>query len=359
MAVSNYEEKINILEKEAKEAINQALDLLQLEKAKIRYLGRKGEFNNLIKELPKISGELKAHIGCRFNSVRTNLEESINSRLRELESRFVEEKLKKEGIDVTTPGRRLSFGHLHPLTKVERRVEDIFQSLGFSIVFGPEIESEYYNFNALNVPPDHPARNMQDTFWLRQKISNLPPAGDLPKGDKSQISKNRLLLRTHTSPMQVRYMEKNNPPLRIIVPGRVYRYEATDASHEIQFHQIEGLMVDKNISLANLKAVFEEFFKKFFSAKGGKVEVRFRPGYFPFVEPGIEVDIRLGFSPKWLEVAGAGMVHPKVFKAAGYIPGDWQGFAFGMGLERLTMLCYGINDIRFFYSSDFRFLRQF
>ncbi len=373
MAIDNFEEKINpvrnkplktvtseslaekisnginILEKEAKEAINQTLDLSQLERIRIKYLGRKGEFNNLIKELPKISEESKAHIGRRLNSVRNDLEALIDERLHKLKDKIIEEKLRNEEVDVSMPGRGLSLGHLHPLTKVERRIEDIFQSMGFSTVFGPEIESEYYNFNALNIPQNHPARDMQDTFWIKNPKSDPSADGRNPKS--------HLLLRTHTSPMQVRYMEENNPPFRIIVPGRVYRYEATDASHEIQFHQIEGLMVDKSISLANLKAVFEEFFKKFFSAK--KVEVRFRPGYFPFVEPGIEVDIRLGPSPKWLEVAGAGMVHPKVFKAAGYIPDQWQGFAFGMGLERLTMLCYDINDIRLFYSSDFRFLKQF
>ena len=345
MAVDNFEEKINILEKEAKEAINQTPDLTQLEKIRVKYLGRKGEFNNLIKELPKMPEKSKAHIGRRLNFVRNNLEKLIDEKSHKLKDRIIEAKLKSEEIDVSRPGRGLSLGHLHPLTKIERRIEEIFQSMGFSIVFGPEIESEYYNFNTLNIPQNHPARDMQDTFWLKDFRSKNP--------------KQNWLLRTHTSPMQVRYMEKNNPPLRIIVPGRVYRYEATDASHEIQFHQIEGLMVDKSISLVNLKAVFEEFFKKFFSAKSGKVEVRFRPGYFPFVEPGIEVDIKLGSSPKWLEVAGAGMVHPKVFEAAGYIPDKQQGFAFGMGLDRLTMLYYGINDIRLFYSSDFRFLKQF
>ena len=345
MAVDNFEEKINILEKEAKETTNQAFDLSRLEKIRIKYLGRKGEFNNLIKELPKMPEKSKAHIGRRLNFVRNNLEKLIDEKSHKLKDRIIEAKLKSEEIDVSRPGRGLSLGHLHPLTKIERRIEEIFQSMGFSIVFGPEIESEYYNFNTLNIPQNHPARDMQDTFWLKDFRSKNP--------------KQNWLLRTHTSPMQVRYMEKNNPPLRIIVPGRVYRYEATDASHKIQFHQIEGLMVDKSISLVNLKAVFEEFFKKFFSAKSGKVEVRFRPGYFPFVEPGIEVDIRLGSSPKWLEVAGAGMVHPKVFEAAGYIPDKQQGFAFGMGLDRLTMLYYGINDIRLFYSSDFRFLKQF
>ena len=351
MAVDNFEEKINILEKEAKEAINQAPDLAQLEKIRIKYLGRKGEFNNLVKELPKMPEKSKAHTGRRLNFVRNDLETLIDEKSHKLKDEIIEEKLRNEGVDVSMPGRGLSLGHLHPLTKVERRIEDIFQSMGFSIVFGPEIESEYYNFNALNIPQNHPARDMQDTFWIKKPKPLSAQAG------KTQNPKLNFLLRTHTSPMQVRYMEENNPPFRIIVPGRVYRYEATDASHEIQFHQIEGLMIDKNISLANLKAVFEEFFKKFFENK--KVEVRFRPGYFPFVEPGIEVDIRLGSSPKWLEVAGAGMVHPKVFEAAGYVPSDWQGFAFGMGLERLTMLCYGINDIRLFYSSDFRFLKQF
>lgn len=343
MATENFEEKINVLEKEAKEAINQTPDLGQLEKIRIKYFGRKGEFNNLIKELPKMPEKSKAHIGRRLNSVKNDLEKLINGKSHKLKDKIIEEKLRNEGVDVSRPGRGLSLGHLHPLTKVERRIEDIFESMGFSIVFGPEIESEYYNFNALNIPKDHPARDMQDTFWLKDFRSKNP--------------KQNRLLRTHTSPMQIRYLEKNNPPLRIIVPGLVYRYEATDASHEVQFHQIEGLMVGKDVSLVNLKAVLQDFFKKLFDKK--KIEIRFRPGYFPFVEPGIEVDIKLGSSPRWLEVAGAGMVHPKVFEAADYVPGEWQGFAFGMGLERLTMLCYGINDIRLFYSSDFRFLKQF
>ncbi|MFH1990655.1 MAG: phenylalanine--tRNA ligase subunit alpha [Patescibacteria group bacterium] len=345
MAVENFDEKINILEKKVKEAVSRALDLARLDEISVKYLGRKGELNDLIKELPGIPEELKAHNGRRLNSVRNDLENLINKKSVELKDKFVEEKLKKEGIDVTMPGRSVSLGHLHPLTKVERRIEDIFQSMGFSVVFGSEIESEYYNFDALNISKDHPAREMQDTFWIKNPKSEI------------QNPKQHLLLRTHTSPMQARYMEKNNPPLRIIVPGRVYRHEATDASHEIQFHQIEGLMVGEDISLANLKAIFEEFFKRFFNKK--KVEVRFRPGYFPFVEPGIEVDIKLETGSKWLEVAGAGMVHPKVFKAAGYIPGKQQGFAFGVGLDRLSMIYYGISDIRLFYSSDFRFLKQF
>ncbi len=343
MAIENFEEKINILEKEAKEAISKALDLAQLEKIRIKYFGRKGEFNNLVKELPKMPEKSRAHTGRRLNSTKDGLEALVGEKSHALKDKDIERKLKEEGIDISMPGRGFSLGHLHPLTKVERRIEDIFQSMGFSIVFGPEIESEYYNFDALNIPKDHPAREAQDTFWL--------------KNFKSENSKRNLLLRTQTSPVQIRYMEKNNPPLRIIAPGRVFRYEATDASHEIQFHQIEGLMIDKNVSLTDLKAVLEEFFKKFFENK--KVEFRLKPDYFPFVEPGIEVDVKLGPGSKWLEVAGAGMVHPKVFKAAGYIPGKQQGFAFGMGLDRLAMLYYGINDIRLFYSNDFRFLKQF
>lgn len=335
MAIENFDEKINILEKESKEATQKALDLAQLESVRIKYLGRKSALKELVRKLPDISEESRAGIGHLLNYAKDNMEALIDKKSQELKNKFIAERTEKEKIDITMPGKNVSLGHLHPLTKVERRIEDIFQSMGFAIVFGSEIESEHYNFDALNIPKNHPARDMQDTFWI----------------------KDRLLLRTHTSPMQVRYMEKHNPPLRIIVPGRVYRHEATDASHEIQFHQVEGLMVGEDISLTNLKAVFEEFFKRFFNKK--KVEIRFRPGYFPFVEPGIEADIKFGSDSKWLEVAGAGMVHQKVFKSAGYAPGKWQGFAFGMGLERLAMLYYGINDIRLFYSSDFRFLKQF
>ena len=336
MAIENFEEKVNILEKESKEALQEASDLARLENIRIKYLGRKGVLNELVKELPDIREGSRARFGHSINFAKDNLERLIDEKSQELKNEFIAEKLEKEKIDITMPGKIFALGHLHPLTKVERRIEDIFQSMGFEIVFGSEIESEYYNFDALNIPKNHPARDLQDTFWLRRG----------------------LLLRTHTSPMQARYMEKNNPPLRIIVPGRVFRHEATDASHEIQFHQVEGLMVGEDVSLANLKAVFEEFFKKFFSTRGKKIEVRFRPGYFPFVEPGMEIDIKIA-SSKWLEVVGAGMVHRKVFKSAGYAPGKQQGFAFGLGLERLAMLYYGINDIRLFYSSDFRFLKQF
>jgi phenylalanyl-tRNA synthetase alpha chain len=247
-------------------------------------------------------------------------------------------------------------GHLHPLTLVQREVLEIFQSMGFSVVLGPEIETEWYNFDALNIPKDHPARDMWDTFWLRQN--------DL-KSQKSNLKSERLLLRTHTSPVQVRYMEKRNPPLRIVVPGRVFRHEATDVSHEIQFYQLEGLMVDENVSAANFRAIIEEFLKRFFKQN---IEIRLRPSYFPFTEPSFEIDVKIKakskkqkakFSKEWTELLGAGMVHPKVFEAVGLNPKNWQGFAFGIGLDRLAMLRYKINDVRLFYSGDLRFLKQF
>lgn len=226
---------------------------------------------------------------------------------------------------------------MHPLTLVQRKIIDIFSSMGFEIAEGPEVETEYYNFDALNIPKNHPSRDLWDTFWL----------------------KDGRLLRTHTSPVQIRYMEANQPPFRIIAPGRVFRYEATDATHEAQFYQLEGLMVGKNITLANLKAVMEVFFQKFFREKD--IKVRLRPSFFPFVEPGVEVDI--WFKGKWMEIAGAGMVHPKVLENLKIDPrppaGGWQGFAFGMGIDRLMMIKYKIDDVRLSYGSDLRFIKQF
>lgn len=225
-------------------------------------------------------------------------------------------------------------GHLHPLTQAVRDIYDIFRELGFTVALGPELETEFYNFDALNVPADHPARDMQDTFWIK--------------------GKDRKVLRTHTSPVQVRYMETHEPPIRIVVPGKTFRNEATDATHEAMFHQIEGLYVDKSVSLAQLKGTLEHFFKKYF---GPEVEVRFRPSFFPFVEPGVEVDVH--FRGKWLEVMGAGLVHPNVISAAGLDPAEWQGFAFGGGIDRLVMIKHGITDIRTLYNADLRVVNQF
>ncbi len=245
-------------------------------------------------------------------------------------------------------------GHLHPLTQVTRQMTDIFQSMGFEVVLGPEMETEHYNFDALNIPKNHPARDLWDTFWLKQSTDGLFARSD--SDDESDLGlKNGDLLRTHTSPMQARHMENNKPPFSIVVPGKCYRYEATDSTHGFQFYQLEGLMIGKDINLSHLKGVLEEFFKKFFCDES--LEVRFRPSYFPFVEPGIEVDLKL--KGKWLETAGAGMVHPRVLKNAGIDPNEWQGFAFGAGIERLAMIKHKIEDLRLFYGNDLRFLNQF
>jgi phenylalanyl-tRNA synthetase alpha chain len=251
---------------------------------------------------------------------------------------------KKELFDPTIPGEKVDFGHLHPLTLVQRKCREIFGEMGFSVALGPEIETEWYNFDALNIPKDHPARDMWDTFWL----------------------KNGKLLRTHTSPVQIRYMEKNNPPIRIIAPGRIFRHEATDASHEINFYQLEGLMIDKDISVSNFKAIIQEFLSRFFKKP---TEIRLRPSYFPFTEPSFEIDMSCvvcegtGCSvcsqTGWIELMGAGMVHPKVLNAGKINPKHWQGFAFGIGLDRLAMMKYKIDDIRLLYSGDLRFLEQF
>lgn len=232
------------------------------------------------------------------------------------------------------PGKEILIGHIHPISQVIRNCQEIFEKMGFSVVEGPELENEWYNFDALNFPKDHPAREMQDTLWVKEKGK---------------------LMRTHTSPVQVRYMEKNMPPYRIIVPGRTFRNEATDASHEIQFHQLEGLMVDKQVSVVDFKAIIQTFFNQFFERS---VEVRVRPGFFPFTEPSFEIDIQ-DSKGKWLECAGAGMVHPNVLKNSGVDFKKWRGFAFGFGIDRLCMIKFGINDIRLFYSNDLRFLRQF
>ncbi len=332
---------IKALQIEARSAVKKAQNTNDLEEVRVVYLGRKnGKVITLLRSLKSLSLTERRQVGPKANTLRHELEELIKKRSNELQ-----EKHTGADIDVTRPGNKMRVGHLHPLTQIEREVRDIFTSLNFSVLEGPEIESDYYNFDALNIPPDHPARDMWDTFWLKQ----------------SGVKKGKSLLRTHTSPMQIRYMETHKPPFQIIVPGRVFRYEATDASHEINFYQVEGLMVGKHVTLANFKYIVETFLQQLFD---GDVQFRFRPSYFPFVEPGIEVDIKL---PKehhrqggtWLEVMGAGMVHRNIFNAVRYDPREVQGFAFGMGLDRLAMIKYNIPDIRLFYSGDLRFVRQF
>ncbi len=313
--------------------IEEIKDLKNLNELYTQYLGRKGELTRVLRSLKDLSEKERKEKGQLANQIKKELEEVFKEKREEFSIKEAKFNGKKGWIDVSAPGEKIPQGHLHPITLVQREVEEIFQSMGFSVINGPEVENEKYNFDALNIPQDHPARDLWDTFWLK----------DI-----------NLLLRTHTSPMQARYMEKNNPPFRIIVPGRCFRHEATDATHEAQFYQFEGLMVGENVSAANFKGVIESFLTRFF---GKGTEIRLRPGYFPFVEPGFEIDARLK-GGKWLEMMGAGMVHPNVLKNAGYTK-KWQGFAFGVGIERLAMIKYKVDDIRLFYSSDLRFLKQF
>jgi len=329
---------------QVKKEIETAKSLKELNGIFKKYLGKKGELTRILRSLEKLPKEKRIKIGKGANELKNFLRIKVDERTQELKEKIQKEMEEKEWLDITVPGKRPILGHLHPLTQVKREAEEIFQTLGFSIIEGPEIESEWYNFDALNIPKEHPARDVWDTLYL----------------------KNGLLLRTHTSPVQIRYMQKNQPPLRIIVPGRIFRHEATDASHEINFYQLEGLMVDKIVSAANFNAIIQEFFKRFFDKE---IKIRLRPSYFPFTEPSFEVDMtclicggkgcstcqKQGF----MEMMGAGMVHPAVFKNSGLNPKNWRGFAFGIGLDRLVMMKYKINDIRLFYGGDLRFLQQF
>lgn len=332
---------------EIEELENQALGDIQgaktetaLEDIRVKYLGRKGVLTAILRGLKDLDIESRRKVGEAANALRTLLESVLQERRGAL---LASDGGIGERFDLTAPGMRIAVGHLHPLTLIADEIKNIFKELNFSIVEGPEIENEYYNFDALNIPAGHPARDMWDTFWLKQSAN-------------SKEQREKLLLRTHTSPMQIRYMEQHEPPFRIIVPGRVFRYEAIDASHQINFHQVEGLVVDERVSLANFKYVITAFLQKLF---GKNVRLRMRPSYFPFVEPGLEIDIQLPKSDKWLEVMGAGMVHPKVFDAVKYNPKFVKGFAFGLGLERMAMIKYHIPDIRLFYENDMRFLKQF
>jgi len=335
------------IKKDAEKGISLIKNTSDLEKWHIKYLGRKSALSLFFNSLSKLPLVEKKKRGKKANGIRQLLLSLYKGKKADIES---DVSFSSDFIDITQPGEKMRQGNLHPLTLILRDITNSFQKMGFSIIEGPEIETEYYNFDALNIPAGHPAREMWDTLWIK------------PKAKKE---KEKMLLRTHTSPMQVRFMETHQPPFRIIVPGKCFRYEATDASHEIQFHQIEGLMVGENISLSNFKAVIEEVVKDIFKQK---VLVRFRPSYFPFTSPGVEVDIKMKPKAKgqkskvkdeWLEIMGAGMVHPDLFKRAGYANNRWQGFAFGLGVERIAMIKYHIDDIRLFFSPDVRFLEQF
>lgn len=328
----------------ANEKVMNAENSKQLEELRVEYLGKKGAVTSLLKGMGSLSPEERPKFGQLVNETRSFVENLLKTKTEEISSRELFEKLEKERIDVTMPSKYIKSGNLHPLTKVLYDVYDIFTGMGFQIADGPEVELDYYNFEALNIPKDHPARDTQDTFYINDNV----------------------VLRTQTSPMQIRTMENKKPPIRIIAPGRVYRSDAVDATHSPVFHQIEGLVVDKGITMAHLKGTLETVLKKMY---GDDTRLRFRPHHFPFTEPSAEVDISCfacggkGCSickgEGFIEVLGAGMVHPKVLQCCGIDPDEYSGFAFGIGLERIVMGKYDIDDLRLFYENDLRFLKQF
>jgi len=338
------DQEIEALRERALAAIAAAQDVKALEDARVKFLGKKGELTLLLRSMGELPPEERPVVGKMVNALRDELNEALEARRSELEEAAVAARLAAEAIDVTLPGKRLAKGGLHPLSQVLREIQEVFVGLGFEVVEGPEIETDYYNFEALNIPPHHPARDMQDTFYITEEI----------------------LLRTQTSPVQIRVMESRKPPVRIIAPGKVYRVDAADATHSPMFHQVEGLLIDKNVTMGDLKGTLAEFAHALFGKDRG---VRFRPSYFPFTEPSAEMDIECGIcrgsgcrfcgGEGWLEILGAGMVHPNVLRAVHYDPEEVGGFAFGMGIERVALLKYGIDDIRLLFESDIRFLRQF
>ena len=337
-------EQVHSITDEALAAIAKAGSLAELNQIRVNVLGKKGTLTGVLRSLGSLAPEERPIMGELVNKARTQLEAALEDKGRQLAEEEQQRKLAAERLDVELPGRRPRRGHIHPLRAVAEEICEVFLGMGFSIAEGPEVELDYYNFEALNLPPEHPAREMQDSLYINEKV----------------------LLRTHTSPVQVRTMEAQYPkPIRIIAPGRVYRRDALDATHSPMFHQIEGLVVDENISFGDLKGVLTIFAQKIF---GEDRKVRFRPSYFPFTEPSAEVDVSCGCGGKgcrickrtgWLEILGAGSVNPKVLAMSKYDPAKYTGFAFGMGIERIAILKYGITDIRLFYENDIRFLRQF
>jgi phenylalanyl-tRNA synthetase alpha chain len=307
-------------------------DAAALENSKARYLGKTGRLTELLKSLGGLPAAERPVAGARINEAKGRLEAALERRRQELSDVRLARQLATDALDVSLPGRGLGVGGLHPITRTVQRIEALFHSLGFAVADGPEIEDDFHNFTALNTPENHPARSMQDTFYVE----------------------GGMVLRTHTSPIQVRYMETHAPPIKIIAPGRVYRVDS-DATHSPMFHQVEGLWIDEQVSFADLKGVFTDFLRRFFERDD--LKVRFRPSFFPFTEPSAEID--MSFGDGWLEISGAGQVHPNVLRAVGIDPERHQGFAFGMGPDRLAMLRYGVDDLRLFYENDLRFLRQF
>jgi phenylalanyl-tRNA synthetase alpha chain len=307
-------------------------DPAALENCKAKFLGKSGQLTESLKGLSKLSAAERPAAGARINQAKSELEAALSRRRDELAEAKLKDQLAAESLDVSLPGRGAGVGRLHPITRTIDRIEALFHSLGFTVAEGPEIEDDFHNFTALNTPEDHPARSMQDTFYVE----------------------GGMVLRTHTSPVQVRYMETHAPPIKLIAPGRVYRVDS-DATHSPMFHQVEGLWIDEDVTFADLKGMFTEFLRRFFERDD--LKVRFRPSFFPFTEPSAEIDVEFGDG--WLEISGAGQVHPNVLRAVGIDPERYQGFAFGMGPDRLAMLRYGVNDLRLFFENDLRFLRQF
>ena len=328
-------------------------DLEALDRWRVAYLGRRGSLTTMLRGLSGLDIEQRRSVGALANQAKTNLEEQLEERARQINEAALVRSASQDRLDVTLPGRPVSGGRLHPTTKIVREILSAFVAMGFGVVEGPEVEWDHYNFEMLNIPKGHPARDMWNTLWV-----------DYQDADGGQP----MLLRTHTSPMQARVMEGQEPPVRVVVPGKCYRYEATDATHEWHFYQVEGLAVDEGITFADLKGTLYEFARRLF---GEERKVRFRCDYFPFVEPGVDMSIdcfsceggdpacRICRGSGWIEIMGAGMVHPKVLEGVGYDSKKYTGFAFGLGPERIAMLKYGIDDIRHFYSNDLRFLQQF
>ena len=336
-------ENLDTLVSQALEAIQQAVDVNALEQLRVQYLGKKGELTQVMKTLGNIPAEERPRVGAMVNEAKERVQTVLNERRTEMETQAMNARLAAERVDVTLPGRGQTSGGLHPVTRTMERIEEFFSRVGYAVAEGPEVEDDYHNFEALNIPGHHPARAMHDTFYFNANT----------------------LLRTHTSPVQVRTMESQKPPIRIVCPGRVYRCDS-DLTHSPMFHQVEGLLVDREVSFADLRGTIAEFLQVFFEKD---LKVRFRPSFFPFTEPSAEVDIqcvmcngsgcRVCKQTGWLEVMGCGMVHPNVFRSSGIDPEQYQGFAFGMGVERLAMLRYGVNDLRLFFDNDLRFLAQF
>ena len=336
-------ETLDLLAREAQQAIEQAQDLAALDQVRVEYLGKRGRLTDLLKGLGKLSAEERPAAGAKINEVKEQLQSQINHCRNDLENADLEARLASEALDVTLPGRGEDSGGLHLITHTMERIEAFFSRVGYSVEEGPEIEDDYHNFEALNIPSHHPARAMHDTFYVTENT----------------------VLRTHTSPVQIRTMKTQEPPIRIICPGRVYRCDS-DLTHTPMFHQVEGLVVDRDVSMADLRGTIDQFLKAFFEAD---LPVRFRPSYFPFTEPSAEVDIqctncrgagcRICKNTGWLEVMGCGMVHPNVFGHCGIDAEKYSGFAFGMGVERLVMLRYGVNDLRLFFDNEVQFLKQF